>query len=229
HLNPIRIKSLGLGKGERQTQRMGLAPAPDPVQVRERVAQLRAFRWSSYRAYIGLERPEAWLECQTVLSQGGGAKAQQRQKYREYVERTVREGLEKTPWESLHEQVVLGGAEFLARLRKHVRGDVQEQRGARRLLDSRPRLGAVIAAVEKVKGQKWDEFRERHGDHGRDMVLYLGRSVCGLKLTELAQAVGLLNYAVVATSAKRYEKCLQRDRTEQSRMKEVRHLLNCKM
>src|SRR6185369_2016159 len=40
HLNPIRIKSLGLGKGERQTQRMGLAPAPDPVQVRERVAQL---------------------------------------------------------------------------------------------------------------------------------------------------------------------------------------------
>src|SRR5881394_3727645 len=84
------------------------------------------------------------------------------------------------PWEVLQEQVVLGGAEFLAGLRKHVRGDAQEQRAARRLAEARPRLEAVIAAVERVKGEKWDEFRDRHGDRGRDMVLYLGRRVCGL-------------------------------------------------
>jgi hypothetical protein len=68
----------------------------------------------------------------------------------------------------------------------------------KRYRDWRP----VIAAVERVKGQKGDEFRDRHRDRGRDMVLYLRRWVCGMKLTELAQAVGLLNYAVVATSAK---------------------------
>ena len=109
------------------------------------------------------------------------------------------------------------------------RGDEQEQRGARRLVENRLGLEAVITAVEQVKGEKWDEFRDRHGDRGRDMVLYLGRRVCGMKLAELAEAVGLRNYAVVATNARRYEQWLQRDRTEQARMKEVTQLLNCKM
>ena len=33
------------------------------------------------------------------------------------------------------------------------------------------------------------------------MVLYLGRRVCGMKLVELAEAVGLRNYAVVGANA----------------------------
>ena len=85
------------------------------------------------------------------------------------------------------------------------------------------------AAVERVKGKKWDEFRDRHGDGGRDLVLYLGRPLCVLKLKELAAAVGLPNYSVVATNTKRYEQRLQSDRTEQSQMKAVAHLLNCEM
>jgi hypothetical protein len=169
------------------------------------------------------------LDCEAVLGLGGGAKVEQRRHYREYVENAVREGLEKSPWETLKEQVVLGSAEFLNALRKHVRGDEQEQRGARRLVEKRLGLKAVIAAVEQVKREKWDEFRDRHGDRGRDMVLYLGRRVCGMKLVELAEAVGLRNYAVVGTNARRYEQGLQRDRTEQVRMREVTQLLNCKM
>ena len=84
-------------------------------------------------------------------------------------------------------------------------------------------------SVERVKGEKWDEFRDRHGDRGRDLVLYLGRRLCGLKLKELAAAVGLPNYRVVATNTKRYEQRLQSDRTEQAQMKAVAHLLNCEM
>ena len=229
HLNPVRIRTLGLGKRDRQAQRVGLSPAPDAAQVRERIARLRQYRWSSYRAYIGLARPPQWLDSEAVLGLGGGAKVEQRRHYREYVESAVLEGLEKTPWEALKEQVVLGSVEFLEALRKHVRGDEQEQRGARRLVEKRLGLETVIAAVEQVKGEKWDEFRDRHGDRGRDMVLYLGRRVCGMRLAELAEAVGLRNYAVVATNARRYEQCLQRDRTEQARMKEVTQLLNYKM
>ena len=68
--------------------------------------------------------------------------------------------------------------------------------------------------MERVKGEKWDEFRDRHGDRGRDMVLYLGRRVCGLKLRELTGAIRLPNYAVVAANCKRYEQWLQGDRSE---------------
>jgi putative transposase len=229
HLNPVRIQALGLSRTDRHGQRVGLSPAPNGEEVRRRVAILRQYRWSSYRAYIGLGRVPEWLECQTVLGLGGGAKGERGQRYRAYVETAVREGLEKSPWESVQEQVVLGGAEFLAGLREHVLGDGQEQRGARRLMAERPAFAAVVAAIEQVKGRKWAQFRDEYGDTGRDMALYLGRRLCGLKLRELAAAAELRNYGVVATNAKRYELRLERDRAERSRMKQVLELLNCEI
>jgi putative transposase len=229
HLNPVRIKALGLPKRDRQAQRVGLSPAPNSEEVRRRMAILRQYRWSSYRACIGLVRAPEWLECQTVLELGGGAKAERGRRYRDYVETAVREGLEKSPWESVREQVALGGAEFLRGLRKHVIGNGQKRRGARRSMAERPAFAAVVAAVERVKGRKWAEFRDEYGDTGRDMALYLGRRLCGMKLTELAEAVELRNYGVVATNAKRYELRLAQDRAEKARMNQVLELLNCEM
>ena len=55
-------------------------------------------------------------------------------------------------------------------------------RGARWLMARRPALAAVIAAVEKVKGRRWTEFRDECADTGRDMALYLGRRLCRIKL-----------------------------------------------
>jgi hypothetical protein len=124
---------------------------------------------------------------------------------------------------------MLGGAVFLAGLRKSVSGNEQEQRGARRLVAERPPFEAVIAAIEKVKGRKWSDFRDPYGDMGRDMALYLGRRLCGLKLAELPQRVDLRNYGVVATNAKRCERRLARDRPEQAEMKRVLDLFYCEM
>lgn len=36
----------------------------------------------------------------------------------------------------------------------------------------------------------WTAFRDRYGDWGRDLALYLGRKVAGLKLAELGEAGG---------------------------------------
>ena len=74
-----------------------------------------------------------------------------------------------------------------------------------------------------------EAFRERHADRGRDLVLYLGRRLCGMKLAALAAAVELKNYAVAATNARRYERCLERDKAEASKVRKVLQLLNCKM
>ena len=97
------------------------------------------------------------------------------------------------------------------------------------MMRERPPFEAVIAAVEKVKGCKWSDFRDAYGDTGRDLALYLGRRLCGMKLRELAKAVELRNYGVVAANARRYERRLERDRAEKARMKQVVKLLNCEM
>ena len=229
HLNPVRIQALGLSKTQRQAQRVGLSPAPSAEEVRRRMEILRQYRWSSYRAYVGLAGAPGWLECETVLGLGGGSKVEQRRQYGEYVKKAVREGLAESPWESVREQVVLGGSEFLKELKKHLVGDEQEQRGARRLMAERPTLKEVVAAVEEVKGRRWAEFRDEYGDSGRDLVLYLGRRLCGLKLAELAREAELRNYGVVATNSRRYEERLERDRAEKRQMAKVLRLLNCEM
>ena len=50
------------------------------------------YPWSSYRAYVGLERAPAWLSCDRVRELvGGKVGAEQRQAYRKHVESAVRQ------------------------------------------------------------------------------------------------------------------------------------------
>ena len=229
HLNPVRLGKLGLNKAQQQRIRVGAMGAPEAAVVCERTRQLRRYRWSSYRAYIGLARVPEWLECGGVLQLGGGGPAEQRRKYREYVEGAVREGLEKSPWEELRERVVLGGREFLLGLREQWVGDDREQRGVRRLREPRPDLASVIRCVEEVKGRKWEEFRDQHGDTGRDLVWYLGRKVCGAKLNALAELAGVKEYATVAMAVKRFAARLCRRKSLQRDHERARQLLHVKM
>src|SRR6266498_1838242 len=206
HLNPLRVEKLGLGKGGRQRDRLGVGCAPRPAEVRERIRLLRSYRWSSYRAYVGLERVPAWLTCESVRELvGGRAGAKQREAYREHVESAVRQGLMETPWEKVTAQVLLGGAEFVERLRREVTGNAREQPGLK-VLAGHPGLEEVIRVVEQLKGEQWEVFQDRDGDSGRDLVLWLGRKRCGLKLGGLAQRAGGLDYTSVNLAVKRFEK-----------------------
>ena len=64
-----------------------------------------------------------------------------------------------------------------------------------------------------MRGEKWEAFRDRHGDWGREAALYLGRTQSGLRLRELGVAVGGADYAAVSAAIKRFELRLKRDRS----------------
>jgi REP element-mobilizing transposase RayT len=119
HLNPVRTAPMGLDKQAQQAGRMGVGGRPDARQVRERLQRLGQYPWSSYRAYVGLEKAPEWLTCEAVLALGGRGTLRERQAaYRKYVEEAIREGLEASPWEHLeggvdsgHEAVCGSGAQ----------------------------------------------------------------------------------------------------------------------
>ena len=171
---------------------------------------LREYRWSSYRAYAGWARGPVWLDAEAVLAQwpeGGRRKAGA---YRGHVEHAVREGLLASPWERLEAGMVLGGREFVGRVRAKLQGNRREQTALRRL-EGRVGFGDAVAAVEKVKGEKWESFRDRHGDWGRDLVMYLARRRCGMKLAELGAALGGLDYATVSVAVRRFGERMDQD------------------
>ena len=71
----------------------------------------------------------------------------------------------------------------------------------------------VVRMVERIKSEKWDSFRDRYGDWGRDLALWAGRRYCGMKLCELASRVGGLRDSAVTGAVKHLE-CLSRKHRE---------------
>jgi hypothetical protein len=65
--------------------------------------------------------------------------------------------------------------------------------------------------VETVKGEAWDRFRDRHGDWGRDLALYLARRHGGLSLPVLADCSGASSYDAVSKALHRMAVRLKED------------------
>jgi len=78
-----------------------------------------------------------------------------------------------------------------------------------RRLKGLPGWEQAIQVVEQLRGQKWAEFRDRYGDWGRDLALYLGQRRCGLKLKELGALAGGIDYGSVSGAIRRLEKRAQ--------------------
>jgi len=228
HLNPVRVSAIGLSKQHRRQARSVSIHSPSQAALRDRMNMLRQYRWSSYRAYIGAVREPAWLRCADALALGGGPAKEQRDNYRRYVENQIREGVMKSPWEEVTDQVLLGGAQFLRKIRSTLQRKSRLQwapKGIRKGLN----FADVVEAVEQVRKEPWETFRDRHGDRGRDQALYLARRATPLSLSELAKAAGLNQHATVAVAIKRYENDTKRIAAERKLLSQAADLLQITM
>jgi putative transposase len=220
HLNPVRIKGLELGKRQSKAEAMGLREAPPEMLARRREA-LRDHPWSSYPSYAAWRPTPEWLTTEHVLVSGKGARMKARRAaYRTYVESAMGKTLAESPLDQAMAGLLLGSRSWVGRMRRLLKGERLEQK-AFRSLETRPDWPQVRRAVEAVKGETWDGFRDRHGDWGRDLALYVARRKCGLSLRSLGGEVGLANYYAVAQAIARMEQRLRKDRLLQEALHEV--------
>lgn len=68
HLNPVRVRRLGLDKTAQARARAGLTEKPDAQQVRERLERLRRHRWSSCAVYAGWKCAPKRLGPRSMIS-----------------------------------------------------------------------------------------------------------------------------------------------------------------
>src|ERR1051325_8169639 len=85
---------------------------------------------------------------------------------------------EESPWDQLTAGLALGSEEFVNRIRGLADGVGEREQPTLRRLRDRSMFGAVMKVVEVVKGEEWQSFRDRYGDWGRDLALYMGRRRC---------------------------------------------------
>ena len=88
------------------------------------------------------------------------------------------------------------------------------------------KLEQVIAAVEKERGQSWTDFKDKHSDRGRDLVLYLARKATLLTVAELARAMKLKQHGNVSMAVKRYQVIMNQDVKERAVAKRAAQMLH---
>lgn len=227
HLNPVRVEGLGLGKRERKAEGLGLTPPPTPEVVKARLEALRRHRWSSYPAYVGDVPRPAWLTCAELWQRAQHGRMTPTASYRWRVESPLKSGMEEieTLRERLQGAVAVGSQAFVDRLRRGVRGDRRTQPDVRKWQRLLP-LDQAVAVVVAQKGEPWERFRDRHGDGGRDAVLWLGRRHCGLTLAELGAAAGGLNAVTAGAAIRRIEQRRRSDAKLQAFLKRAENKLS---
>ena len=169
--------------------RAGLVSAPEE------------WRWSSYRAKIGLEPAPEWLSIEPTLSRHGRDLKSAQANLRRFVET-----LEPVdcPWEKLMGQMFLGGPEFIAEMRKRVdecERSREHPRAQRRI--GRPRMPRIVKTVAREHGVRPATIRRSRGGEPRMMAAHTGWHEGMLTLREIADSLGLQSLGHVSTLIRR--------------------------
>src|SRR4030043_214633 len=148
------------------------------------------WRWSSYRATIGLAKRPSFLTIDWVLSQFAGRKRVAMERYKRFV----MEGIDKeSPWETLKGQIFLGTEEFI----KQLSGLLDEKESIKEV----PKVQRYVARPplrELFKGKKG---KERTAE---DRTIYDAYVRYGYTMKEIAEHLGF-HYATISRAIKRVD------------------------
>jgi len=216
HLNPIATEAMGWGKRQRAAERRGLARPATKEELERRLKKLREFSLSSYGAYAGYVKSPDWLDREPLLRRAG---KEAEVSYRQYIEDRIRQGEEEGLGAKVRWGLVLGAERFAKKVRGKLK--VQREYQERRDLVRRMRFEELVAVVERVTKGRWEDFRDRYGDRGRDLVLWAGRRYSGLTLRELGVKAGGVDYSTVSSSVRRLEARARTDRSLRLTMKRI--------
>jgi hypothetical protein len=149
-----------------------------------------------------------------------------REQYRTRFTEMIRAGNLGTAWkEQLAGGLVLGGNDFVAKVRKLLKGDRTEQKSIRTLENPPVDWATIVAAIEKLWSESWEDIRERRGDPGRGLAMVIAWRYGGMRLRASGDAVGGLRYPAVSDAVRRFSAQSEADRGLEKRFKKLCRIL----
>ena len=147
----------------------------NPVRAKA-VDRPEEWKWSSYRAMGGLERPHPCLTTDWVLGQWGERRGQAGKKYREFVKAGIGG---QSIWEKVKGQSLLGEDDFVKRIQRYLKGreEIKEVPKSQRYM-GRPSLERLFEG-RIVREKRWRdrstvEAVEEWGYSQKEVADYLG-------------------------------------------------------
>ena len=183
----------------------------NPVETRTPlVRRLSGWRWSSYRAYVGKEKPPAWLATGEVLGAFGSRRS--RAAYGAYVEAGNEAELMKF-YGAARLAPVLGDEDFQARAARRAQtGTEVSARGLKKPVPLAEILNAACAHFDVPRAGLVRTARGRGARNlPRAMAMKLCRDAGGLSLAEIAAAFHVGHYATVSKTIARLEAAMEEE------------------
>lgn len=208
----------------------GLVRAP----VRERIQALRQYRWSSYRGYVGLAKPESYVDYAPIRSLLPRGKGTAGSLHRRFVE----SGIARTDEEfvSVLKESLWGIGDEAFRDRVRIAHD-QAARVASRKEDVAfrglgLRLGpeAVVAVVAQVFGVAESNLRERsYRQPARAVAMVALGKFAGLNQREVAAYLGVGTGSAVCRATARLSRQRAEDHLLDEKISAVEDLIRNEM
>ena len=166
------------------------------------VEQLDDYRWSSYPSYVNKQPAPDWLN-QSEIYQQLGVKSRLRARYRAFVEMGVDEDIASF-YRKGNQKPYLGSDDFRNWVYRHRQSENQEL-DQKALNHFRPNIDQVtesVAGFFKVSRESIVFGRRGRVDENipRWLVMYLAQEICGLKLQEIADYLGLKRTGSIPTT-----------------------------
>ena len=181
----------------------------NPVRAKM-VERPEDYRWSSYRAMVGLEAAPEWLTTSWLLQHFGVTLDQQRAEYRKFVDAGV--GLKRSPWDDLRHQIYLGTEAWVEKMRALVEAEERsEEHPKTQRFIARPTVEKVIATVAEVLEVPIEEITEQHGAFGRTLVAHLAFHEGLIRLRAIARSLTLRSSGHISNLVRR---CKERIRQQ---------------
>jgi REP element-mobilizing transposase RayT len=181
----------------------------EAVALSARQAHLRAYRWSTYRSYAGLESDWPWIDYAPLRAMVGGS-GESTGGYGAYVESGLARTNEEFAGIYREARLSVGSAEFADRVRQvYAQGTRAaahpEDVALRRRATPRLSSGEVLSAVAAVLGLREQVFRTRSRDSlPRALAAWALVRYAGLNQREAAGVLGLGTGAAVSQLVARW-------------------------
>lgn len=166
--------------------------------------------WSSYRQYVGLAEPPAWLTTSFMLGYFSGNDA--KKTYREFVSLALEQEIEN-PLQKVVASTLLGGSDFVREISRQHLAEKQPDRNVpavKRL--SRPTLEKIISVIDNEMGTQ--------ENLSRNVSIYFCHRYSGARLREIGDHFGLSD-AAVSQASRRMRIMLEKDAAVRELLKNI--------
>ena len=183
------------------------------------------YRWSSYPAFVGEQRPPKFLNTDRLLSIFGKNNKESRKNYQEFVE-GVDIKIVKDPSKKLAGGFILGDTDFVNWVKDTFLLKREDEKEIPQLKKLKPRVNPeiIVEHVSKVFNIEAKKIQKKglKRNKAREVAIYLGRELSRLSCNELGDFFGGVSGALITMMNRRITEEIDRNRLLKKKIEKIK-------